>query len=321
MTIISVRRINKNDWTRDKVKDDVPLWYQVPENGSVKYSDVQQYTNGEEAVNALVAEAKALQPDSPMIQVFVHGFMNSVPTAAETANAIQEGLRKKDIKPAMAFLIWPSDHEITRYKNDRNDARSSALGISRAWEAFIAHPDVKSGAVAVNCISHSMGNYVTNLSCGEIELPAGEIPRLFTHSIMVAADVNQDDLNVGQEGAKHCQLSNDVTFYYGGWDGAMVFSEFVNHGQKRLGRYGPHHWDRLFANTVGVAATDVVRPHTHDPLKGIYDVFLIVHSDYFQTDTFYDDVADVLRGTPVAEFKTRFQPAPYAPNQYRLKSK
>lgn len=318
MIILSTRQTRDGDWTYFKADDDVPRYYAVGSTGSVALADVTEIPDPDDAINRLVAEAKRLMPTSPMIVVFVHGYNNTVATAANTAQTLFEGLELAGLAPAMAFLSWSTDGKLENYIQDRSDARVSALIVSRILRRFSDNADIASGAVALDVVSHSMGNYLIDFACESMGL-GGAIPtRLFHHSVLVAADINRDDLNVGQEGDLRCRMSNQVTFYYDGWDGTLALAEIVLHRQ-RFGKYGPHHWEQLYANTLGVNCSDVIRAHTNNPIDATWEVGVGIHSAYFADPTFYGDLKQVFEGAVPANMSTRQHPDGVPPNSFRLK--
>ena len=317
MVIISTRQVLDGSWTDVKVDGDKPLFYEVGPTGSFDYKDVTPISDATTAVQLLVDEAKRNMPVTPMIVVFVHGFKNSVPTAGVTAVAIYDELGKLQLNPAMALLSWCSAGMLTRYKEDRSAAVASASVVSRIFEDFNSNEDIASGAVALNVIAHSMGNYLLDVACESIGLSSPAPARLFHHSISVAADVNRDDFNIGQQGDARCKQSFLMTFYYDGWDGTLEMSEIINH-RERFGKQGPHHWDRLNSNTLGVNCADVIRAHTGNPAEGAREVGVGIHSAYFGEPTFFDDLRQVFLGVSVGSMTTRVHPTDAPSNSFRL---
>jgi len=317
MYIISTREIKDGAWTYFKAEDDQPRFFGIVDPAKLNPGDLRDLGDPPGAVETIVAEAKKLMPSSPMVLVFAHGYNNTVPTAVSTAIEIGTALDARQVMPAMGALCWSTDGKLENYLQDRSDARASDLVVSRALLQFAGHPDIASGAVAFNLLSHSMGNYLMDVACEAMGTHQPLPLRLFRNSILVAADINRDDLNTGQEGDLRCRLSDRVTFYYDGWDGTLAIAEFLLHRQ-RFGQLGPHHWDELYPNTIGVSCTDVIRAHTHDPIEGAWDVGVNIHSGYFGEPKFYDDLAQVLQGISPAEITTRRQPAGSPTNAYRL---
>jgi hypothetical protein len=318
MHLISTRQIKAGKWTYFKAEDDRPKYFNVRVPGELNPDQLDVLEEPPAAVQHIVDEAKMKRPTSPLIVVFIHGYNNTVESAATTTGRIEEGLGSHELHAAVVCLSWSTDGRLQNYTNDRCDARASALAVSRIWQQFRGNTDIENGSVGLCVVSHSMGNYLMNLACEGMAMH-GNIPaNLFRHSILVAADINRDDLNVEQEGDAYCRMSKHVTFYYDGWDGTLQLAETLLHRQ-RFGKLGPHYWERLFPNTIGVSCTDVIGPHGSDPVSGAVQVGVEVHSAYFGDPTFYSDIAQTLKGVPPTEFVTRLHAASATPNSYRLR--
>lgn len=318
MFLISTRQIKNGKWTYFKVDNDTPQYFHIPDLTQLDPPQLEAIATSSDAVQRMVDEAKTNMPASPMILVFVHGYNNTVDTACGTADTLAGGLYSKGVLPAMVCLSWSTDGKLENYEQDRSDARASALVVSRILHDFAANAEIANGSVSLSVITHSMGNYMVNFACESMGIDSHIPARLFHHSILVAADINRDDLNVGQEGDVRCRLSNQVTFYYDGWDGTLQLAEIVLHRQ-RFGKLGPHHWDQLYPNTLGVNCSDVLRAHTNDPIEGAWQVGVGIHSSYFADETFHSDLAQTFMGTSPGNITTRRHPDGVPPNSYRLR--
>lgn len=319
MFLISTRQIKNGAWSYFKVDDDTPQYFHISNSNQLEPDQLEAMPIASEAIQRIVEEAKNNMAASPMVFVFVHGFNNTVETAHRTTEDISKGLFDENILPALVCLSWSTDGRILNYEQDRSDARASALVISRVLRDLGANPEIADGSVSLVMLTHSMGNYLIDFACKKMGLGGGIPQKLFTHSVLVAADIECDDLNVGQEGDIRCQLSRHVTFYYSGWDGALAIAPIYHDLKPRFGKNGPIRWDHLYANSVGVNCADVLKAHTHDPFEGVRQVGVELHSSYFGNSTFYSDLAQCLRGVSPPNISTRRHPDGVPANSFRLK--
>jgi esterase/lipase superfamily enzyme len=141
--------------------------------------------------------------DRPVLY-FVHGFNNGLVKAQETADKLQASVPSHQV----VLVHWANRADVIDYEHDRSMARTAAPFCAEALSVFPAS----------SVVTHSMGNYVIQLSD-----KLGMIGKL----CMVAADVDDNVFPPCESGMIfYCEL-----------DGALSASMDV-HLRRRLGQFG-----------------------------------------------------------------------------------
>lgn len=190
----------------------------------------------------------------------LHGFSNEpkdVLNAAYRLQSLCDTLSDKQI--LVIPLIWPCENNagiFTRYWSDRDAASGSRKAFSRMIMRLydgLTKPAMKQ-CKGIHILAHSMGNYLLSCALQEwsIFTPKRINAPLFKNSFLVAADIEDDSLEQGKQGALICEKSENVVVYFAPDDRALTGSKAI-HGDYyyRLGAYGPAHYSRL-TNVVAV---------------------------------------------------------------------
>ncbi|HEX2525391.1 MAG TPA: alpha/beta fold hydrolase [Geminicoccus sp.] len=227
--------------------------------------DVPTPLFGSEQVFArLKARMQAEQAD---LLVLLHGFATdfevSLARAAELAQRWSSGGR-----PMPVFVFsWPSDGVAVprgRYGMDRADAASSGLAMARALAALLDFlAKVRSGrndcGQRVHLVAHSMGNWALRHAVQGLRtiLDCERLPRIFANVFLMAADEDDDALNVEYKLAPLDRLASAIHVYYANCDRALVVSDLTKGNPDRLGSAGPRDRGRLGDRIVCVDCSEV----------------------------------------------------------------
>lgn len=204
---------------------------------------------------------------SPRQQILLmaHGFncqpeKDVFPRAAELQNLcdmLAPGL--VEVVP----LVWPCDDDfgvVLDYWDDQASAEISGHAFARLIGKFI---DWRDRAVPeeiclkhVNVLAHSMGNRMLRSALAKWAADYGAAPAIFRNIFMVAADVANDCLEPGRDGAMIPQAARNLVVCHAADDFALRSSKVANLRNKivtrRLGHTGPERMDRVPANVVAV---------------------------------------------------------------------
>ncbi|MDF1581538.1 MAG: alpha/beta hydrolase [Desulfuromonadales bacterium] len=187
--------------------------------------------------------------------LYLHGFSN---LPEDVFKAVAEFQRlcdaKKDKEVLVVPLVWPCDNDlgiVKDYWDDQKAADASAYSFSRVLQKFLAwrnsdkyNPQADPFLKRVNVLAHSMGNRVlreTLAAWNSYDLADG-VPLIFRNTFLVAADIVNESLEVGQRGELICHASRNVIVYYASDDLALRSSKAANLKNKvasrRLGHTG-----------------------------------------------------------------------------------
>ena len=170
-------------------------------------------------------------------------------------------------------LVWPCDNDlgiVKDYWDDQKSADSSAWSFARVLEKFIAwrnsekyNPQADPCLKRINVLSHSMGNRVlreTLAAWNRYDLANG-VPLIFRNTFMVAADIVNESLHVGERGELICHASRNVIVYHASDDLALRASKASNLknriASRRLGHTGPEDINLTPSNVYSVDCDDV----------------------------------------------------------------
>jgi esterase/lipase superfamily enzyme len=186
----------------------------------------------------------------------VYGFNNSfddvVLRTAQIANDI-------GFKGAPIMYDWPSCASVADYMPDK----TAMLGSWRTLEKFLVNLSDRTGAMTINVVAHSMGNYATVMALDDI---VGRKEKLHLNQLILAApDVDRQPMDQIMPELVTAKIANRMTLYASHSDLALVASHWKN-GVEAVGRSSP-----IWVST-GVDTIDAT------PIEGT-----ILGHDYFAT--------------------------------------
>lgn len=217
------------------------------------------------------------------ILIYIHGFSNLPEAVFDGALEFQKLCdQKKKGEVLVIPLIWPCDDDlgiVQDYWDDQKAADQSAFAFARVLEKFMSwrsdekhNPQSDPCLKRINVLAHSMGNRVlrqTLAAWNKYDLANG-VPLLMRNSFLVAADVVNETLQVGERGELICHASRNVVVYYASDDLALRASKASNLKNKiasrRLGHSGPENMDLTPRNVYAVECDDV--NNAYDTPKG-----------------------------------------------------
>lgn len=208
------------------------------------------------------------------VLIYIHGFSNLPETVFAAVKEFQDLCDKKKAGEVLVIpLVWPCDNDfgiVKDYWDDQKSADSSAYSFSRVLGKFLAwrssetyNPEVDPCLKRINMLAHSMGNRVlreTLAAWNRYDLADG-VPLIFRNTFLVAADIVNESLHVGERGELICHASRNVTVYHASDDLALRASKASNLKNKiasrRLGHTGPEDMRRTPGNVYSVDCDDV----------------------------------------------------------------
>ena len=208
--------------------------------------------------------------DVDQLLLYIHGFNNLpedhiFPRAdelQELCNATRPG--KFEVVP----LIWPCDNDlgiIRDYWDDQKAADASAIGFSRILGKFLSWRDKQVDSDTpcykrINIIAHSMGNRVLRGTLESWARDYGALQGVFRNIFMVAADVVNETLEIGDSGQYIPSACRNLTVYFANDDFALRSSKVTNLKNKivsrRLGHTGPEHMAKVPRNVYAIDCDD-----------------------------------------------------------------
>jgi esterase/lipase superfamily enzyme len=227
--------------------------------------------------------ARLKQAPYRQILVYIHGFSNlpeSVFNAVQEFQALCDHKKKGEV--LVVPLVWPCDNDlgiIKDYWDDQKAADSSAYSFARILEKFLEwrnskdyNPEADPCLKRINVLAHSMGNRVlreTLAAWDRYDLADG-VPLIFRNTFLVAADIVNESLQVGEPGELICHASRNVIVYFASDDLALRASKASNLKNKiasrRLGHTGPENMQLTPANVYAVDCDDI--NNAYDDPKG-----------------------------------------------------
>ncbi len=201
---------------------------------------------------------------------YVHGFSNlPEPHIFPRAGRLQQMLdaAQPDLVRVVP-MIWPCDADIgivKDYWDDQKSADQSAFSFARVLERFMrwrTETEDTPCLKRINVLAHSMGNRVlreTVRAWDKYDLAKG-VPRLFRNTFLVAADIVNESLELGQPGELLAHASTNVVVYHASDDLALRSSKVSNLrnrvASRRLGHSGPEDIDAVPKNVFAVDCDD-----------------------------------------------------------------
>lgn len=214
--------------------------------------------------------------NSPYRQVliYIHGFSNLPDDVFSAVAEFQVLCNKQQPNEVLVVpLIWPCDNDfgiVKDYWDDQKAADSSAYSFARILEKFVNwrnseeyNPQADPCFKRISMLAHSMGNRVlreTLAAWNRYDLADG-VPLIFRNTFLVAADIVNESLQVGNAGELICHASRNVIVYYASDDLALRASKASNLKNKiasrRLGHTGPENMQLTPANVYAVDCDDI----------------------------------------------------------------
>ena len=180
--------------------------------------------------------------------LLIHGFASDFTTALTRAAQIKQEYGTAGRPLEVAVFSWPANGEMipeVSYYEDRTDAKASAIAIARAFlkmlEYFRDLGPTQFCWQQLHMVAHSMGNYTLRYALQEIiaQYPGRTLPRVFQNIFLMAADEDNDTLELDYKMARLPELSEAVHVYYSGSDRALIISDTTKGNPDRLGSTGP----------------------------------------------------------------------------------
>lgn len=206
--------------------------------------------------------------------IYIHGFSNMPEDVFSDVKEFQSLCnKKKDDEVLVIPVIWPCDNDlgiVGDYWDDQKSADMSAFSYARVLQKFIAwrnseqfNPENDPCLKRINVLAHSMGNRVlreTLAAWNKYDLASG-VPLVFRNTFLVAADIVNESLQVGERGEHICYSSRNVVVYHASDDLALRASKVGNLKNKiasrRLGHTGPEDMALVSSNVYSVDCDDV----------------------------------------------------------------
>lgn len=206
--------------------------------------------------------------------IYIHGYSNMPENVFSDAKEFQTLCNKKKADELLLIpLIWPCDNDlgiVEDYWDDQKSADMSAFSYARVLQKFIAwrnsekfNPDNDPCLKRINVLAHSMGNRVLRetLAVWDKYDLANGVPLVFRNTFLVAADIVNESLQVGERGEHICYSSRNVVVYHASDDLALRASKVSNLKNKiasrRLGHTGPEDMSLVPTNVYSVDCDDV----------------------------------------------------------------
>ena len=246
----------------------------------------------------------------------LHGYANDFEGGLAGAAEIAERVGRSSV---FAFC-WPSqDLAIgVNYGAAREKARISGEAIGRAYRILLRFLDelAKQDQQCdrkVDLIAHSMGNYALRhaIQAMKKDLEDGSATRLIDDLVLVAADDDNDTLELATKMAPILPFARTVTVYHSRKDIVLQWSDRVKFNPDRLGQTGPRNMNATADNVVAVDVTEIIE----DPVDGFLD-----HWYHRETPRVIVDIKATLdyKGIDPGEIPGRV-PIPTARRRYLMK--
>lgn len=212
--------------------------------------------------SAFFSRLKELPPQTQLL-FYIHGFNNNMePTIFTNAEKLQKLINHHI--PDLVYVvpvIWPCDDDaVTAFADDYWDDQDAAdasgpvfarlLGKFDEWRRDEKQQEIPC-LKRINVLAHSMGNRTLKnaLANWSNKFSSGNMPQLFRNVFMVAADVENEVLEMGEEGRCIVDSSRNVIVYFANDDLAMPASKLANLKNRtlsrRMGMTGPEDISKL----------------------------------------------------------------------------
>ena len=231
--------------------------------------------------------------------LLIHGYASDFTTALTRAAQVKQEYGTAGRPLEVAVFSWPANGEMipeVSYYEDRTDAKASATAIARAFLKMLDYfRDLGPSQFCwqqLHMVAHSMGNYTLRFALQEIiaQYPNRTLPRVFQNIFLMAADEDNDTLELDYKMARLPELSEAVHVYYSGSDRALIISDTTKGNPDRLGSTGPRTLTNLPHKITLVDCRDVCETKP--------DISDVRHQYYRKRPEIVADVRQVLAGVP-----------------------
>jgi esterase/lipase superfamily enzyme len=224
---------------------------------------------------------KRMKAEKSDLIVLIHGFASDFATALERAAQIKREYAAPGRPVEVAVFSWPADGEMIpqiSYYRDRDDAKASATAIARAFLKMLDYfRDIGPAQFCwqhLHLVAHSMGNYALREALQAIvaQHPGRSLPRVFQNIFLMAADEDDDTLELEHKMARLPELAEAVHVYYSPGDRALTISDTTKGNPDRLGSTGPRTLSNLphKITLVDCREVDETRPLVSDSSHQYY---------------------------------------------------
>ena len=259
---------------------------------------------------------QALRKTNCDVVIYLHGFANDFPNTAKRAAALQHFYSQKPRPVLVVMFSWPSNGVVFpryEYFSDREDAEVSGIAMARTLKKltdFLAQlraedrevirkhkrdgtvpspKELKQCERQLHLLAHSMGNWALRHALVKYaKLHPGQVPRLFDHAFLMAADEDANALEHDHKLGHLVDMANMVHVYHASDDRALQISDATKGNPDRLGADGPASFDPLPERVVSV---DCVKTSATITAHGN-------HQYYRLRDEVIGDVLATLKGAP-----------------------
>ena len=230
--------------------------------------------------------------------LLIHGYSCDFMSALARAAQIKQEYAGIGRPLEVAGFSWPADGEMApwiSYYRDRDDAKASSVAIARAFlrllDYFAELDKSKFCWQRLHLLAHSMGNYALRHALQGIiaQYPGKILPRFIQNIFLMAADEDNDALELDFKMSRLPELAEAVHIYYSATDGALSISDRTKGNPDRLGGAGPRTLTNLPHKITLVDCRNV------DDTSPLTDVR---HQYYRKRPEVIADVRQVLAGIP-----------------------
>jgi esterase/lipase superfamily enzyme len=239
---------------------------------------------------------------------YIHGFNTQPEDAFKITEKLQSLFEQKSLDYVVVVpLIWPSGEQVgivRDYFDDQKAADASEFAFMRLIEKFFAWREEDEQISEpcpkrINILAHSMGNRVLRGAIKKVVqyYQTQGMPLIFRNIFMVAADVVNETLELGQEGEFISQATRNVVVYYAADDLALRSSKVANVknaiASRRLGHTGPENMARVPKNVYAVDCDDFNNDYD-SPIGHTY--FMSKRPDSLESGLLFDHLWECIKG-------------------------
>jgi esterase/lipase superfamily enzyme len=261
---------------------------------------------------------KTMKAQKADLILLIHGFSCDFTTVLGRGAQLKHEYAVPGRPIEVAVFSWPADGEMVpwiSYYQDRDDAKASGAAIARAFLKLLDYfRDIKPDQYCwqhLHLVAHSMGNYALRHALQNVisQYAGKTLPRVFQNIFLMAADEDNDALELDFKMARLPELGEAVHVYYSATDEALSISDRTKGNPDRLGSTGPRTLTNLPHKITLVDCRNV------DGTGSISDSN---HQYYRKRPEVIADIRQVLAGVPPDKVVNR----EYVPDKrsYRIKA-
>lgn len=232
---------------------------------------------------------------------FIHGYSNTPEEIFEQTIKLQKLCDlKKDKEVLVVPFIWPCDNDpgkIKDYYDDQVAADRSATSLVNALNDFLKWGKTDENQdipclKRINILAHSMGNRVLRQALFEWQkyYQRQGVPLVSRNTFLVAADIENESLEIGKQGQHISDFSRNVVVYFSADDLALRGSKVANLANglasRRLGHTGPENIEKCKKNVFSIDC-DNINNYDYDTTKKINKKDLMGHN-YLVEEAFFN---------------------------------